>query len=129
MKRKSFFFRGSVLAELVSRTLFVGIVILFVYGGFAYYVSKRTFDAELGDRLLAIARLSAGETRSEWLPFLNGKGELYEKFRELLAEKKGESQARNLFILDGDGRVLVDANGQYEFRENNWLRDLDPEPF
>ena len=117
------------MAELVSRTLFVGIVILFVYGGFAYYVSKRTFDAELGDRLLAIARLSAGETRSEWLPFLNGKGELYEKFRELLAEKKGESQARNLFILDGDGRVLVDANGQYEFRENNWLRDLDPEPF
>ncbi|HJT23682.1 MAG TPA: ATP-binding protein [bacterium] len=122
-------FQGSVLAELVSRTLFVGIVILFVYGGFAYYVSKRTFDAELGDRLLAIARLSAGETRAEWLPFLNGKGELYGKFREFLAEKKGESQARNLFILDGDGRVLVDANGQYEFRENNWLRDLDPEPF
>lgn len=129
MRGKSLFFRGSVLAELVSRTLFVGIVILFVYGGFAYYVSKRTFDTELGDRLLAIARLSAGQTRSEWLPFLTGKGELYGKFRELLEEKKIESQARNLFILDLEGHVLVDANGQYEFRENNWLRDLDSEPF
>lgn len=129
MKKDGLLFQGSVLAELVSRTLFVGIVILFVYGGFAYYVSKRTFDAELGDRLLAIARLSAGQTRSEWLPFLTGKGELYEKFREFLEEKKGESQARNLFILDPNGRVLVDANGQYEFRENNWLRDLDSEPF
>ncbi len=129
MKHNPVFFRGSVLAELVSRTLFVGIVILFVYGGFAYYVSKRTFDAELGDRLLAIARLSAGQTKFEWLPFLNGKGELYERFREFLDEKKNESQARNLFILDLDGRVLVDANGQYEFKENNWLRDLDSEPF
>ncbi len=129
MKERDFFFRGSVLAELVSRTLFVGIVILFVYGGFAYYVSKRTFDTELGDRLLAIARLSAGQTRSEWLPFLTGKGELYGKFREFLEEKKSESQARNLFILDMEGHVLVDANGQYEFRENNWLRDLDSDPF
>lgn len=129
MRKNPAFFRGSILAELVSRTLFVGIVILFVYGGFAYYVSKRTFDAELGDRLLAIARLSAGQTKSEWLPFLNGKGELYEKFRELLDEKKNESQARNLFILNLDGRVLVDANGQYEFKESNWLLDLDSEPF
>ncbi len=129
MKKNSYYFRGSILAELVSRTLFVGIVILFVYGGFAYYVSKRTFDAELGDRLVAIARLSAGQTKAEWLPYLNGKGELYGKFLEFLADKKTESQARNLFILDPDGRVLVDANGQYDFKENNWLRDLDGEPF
>ncbi|HTC22686.1 MAG TPA: ATP-binding protein [bacterium] len=107
----------------------MGIIILFVYGGFAYYVSKRTFDVEMGDRLLAIARLSAGQTRAEWLPFLNGKGELYEKFQDFLGEKKRESQAKNLFILDLSGRVLVDANGQYDFEENNWLRDLDSEPF
>ncbi len=113
----------------MSRTLFVGIIILFVYGGFAYYVSKRTFDAELGDRLLAIARLSSGQTRAEWLPYLDGKGELYERFRDFLAEKERESQAKNLFILDLSGRVLVDANGQYDFQENNWLRDLDPDPF
>ncbi len=69
MKTSSPYFHGSILAELVSRTLFVGIVILFVYGGFAYYVSKRTFDVEMGDRLLAIARLSSGQTRAEWLPF------------------------------------------------------------
>lgn len=129
MKRSSLFFRGSVLAELVSRTLFVGVVILFVYGGFAYYVSKRTFDSEMGDRLLAIARLSAEQTKAEWLPFLNGKGVLYEKFRQFLDEKKKLSQAKNIFIMDTDGRVLVDANGQYEFKENNWLRDLDSEPF
>lgn len=129
MKRSSLFFRGSVLAELVSRTLFVGVVILFVYGGFAYYVSKRTFDAEMGDRLMAIARLSAEQTKAEWLPFLNGKGVLYEKFRQFLDEKKKVSQAKNIFIMDNDGRVLVDANGQYEFKENNWLRDLDSEPF
>jgi two-component system sensor histidine kinase AtoS len=129
MKKSSIFFRGSVLAELVSRTLFVGIVILFVYGGFAYYVSKRTFDVEMGDRLLAIARLSAGQTRVDWLLFLNGKGALYEKFQDFLAEKKKESQAKNIFILDLDGRVLVDANNQYDFQGNFWLRDLDPEPF
>lgn len=129
MKESSPFFRGSVLAELVSRTLFVGIVILFVYGGFAYYVSKKTFDAEMGDRLLAIARISAGQTKAEWLPFLNGKGDLYQKFHQFLLEKKKDSQAKNLFIMDLDGRVLVDANGQYEFKENNWLRDLDVQPF
>ncbi len=129
MKKTSPYFHGSVLAELVSRTLFVGIIILFVYGGFAYYVSKKTFDGEMGDRLLAIARLSSGQTRAEWLPFLDGKGELYEKFRNFLAEKKIESQAKNIFILDLSGQVLVDANEQYDFHENNWLRDLDPEPF
>ena len=129
MKPSSPYFHGSVLAELVSRTLFVGIIILFVYGGFAYYVSKRTFDVEMGDRLLAIARLSSGQTRGEWLPYLNGKGELYEKFRDFLTEKEKESQAKNIFILDLSGRVLVDANEQYDFQENNWLRDLDPEPF
>ncbi len=62
-------------------------------------------------------------------PFLDGKGELYEKFRDFLTEKERESQAKNIFILDLSGRVLVDANGQYDFQENNWLRDLDPEPF
>jgi len=123
------FFRGSILAELVSRTLFVGIIILFVYGGFAYYVSKKTFDHEMGDRLMAIARLSAGQTKAEWLPFLAGKGDLYAKFNDFLITKKKESLAKNIFILDPDGRVLVDANGQYDFKENDWLRDLDPEPF
>jgi len=129
MKQKSPYFRGSVLAELVSRTLFVGIVILFFYGVFTYYLSKKTFDAEMGDRLLAIARLSAGEAKPEFLPFLNGKNQLYENFREFLQRKKAESQAKNIFILDPDGRVLVDANGQYDFKENNWLKDLDSEPF
>ncbi|HXW60204.1 MAG TPA: HAMP domain-containing protein, partial [Myxococcota bacterium] len=129
MKQPYPLFHGSVLAELVSRTLFVGIVILFVYGGVAYYVSKRTFDLEMGDRLLAIARLSSEQTKSEWLPYLTGKGELYEKFRDFLKETKRQSQAQNIFILDTTGRVLVDANGQYEFMENNWLRSLDPEPF
>jgi signal transduction histidine kinase len=129
MSTASPFFRGSILAELVSRTLFVGIIILFVYGGFAYYVSKRTFDHEMGDRLMAIARLSADQTKAEWLPYLTDKGDLYAKFRDFLIHKKKESQAKNIFILDADGRVLVDANGQYDFRENDWLRDLDPEPF
>jgi len=123
------FFRGSILAELVSRTIFVGIVILFVYGGFAYYVSKRTFDHEMGDRLVSIARLSADQIKSEWLPFLTNKGDLYRKFSDFLILKKKESQAKNIIVLDLDGRVLVDANGQYDFRENDWLRDLDPEPF
>jgi two-component system sensor histidine kinase AtoS len=129
MSLNSPFFRGSILAELVSRTLFVGIVILFVYGGFAYYVSKKTFDHEMGDRLMVIARLSADQTKAEWLPFLTDKGDLYDKFSDFLILKKKESQAKNILILDPDGRVLVDANGQYDFRENDWLRDLDPEPF
>ena len=102
MKPKAPYFRGSVLAELVSRSLFVGIVILFFYGVFTYYVSKKTFDAEMGDRLLAIARLSSGETKSEFLPFLNGKNELYENFKEFLSRKKNDSQAKNIFILDSD---------------------------
>ena len=129
MKQKSPYFRGSVLAELVSRSLFVGIVILFFYGVFTYYVSKKTFDAEMGDRLLAIARLTAGETKAEFLPYLNGKNELYENYKEFLLRVKTESQAKNIFILDSDGRVLVDANGLYDFKENNWLKDLDSEPF
>ncbi len=130
MKPQKLFFRGSVLAEWVSRTLFVGIVILFVYGGFAYYVSKKTFDDEMGNRLLVIARLTAGQTQADWLPFLEGKGDtLYRKLQAFLDQKKHESMARNIFILDESGRVLVDANGQYEFKETNWLKDLDPEPF
>src|SRR5271163_1911814 len=100
MTTASPFFRGSILAELVSRTLFVGIIILFVYGGFAYYVSKKTFDHEMGERLMAIARLSAGQTKAEWLPFLAGKGDLYAKFSDFLSAKKKESQAKNIFILD-----------------------------
>lgn len=127
--KKSNPFKGSVLAELVSRTLFVGVVILFVYGGFTYFISKRTFDNEMGERLLAIARLTAGQVRTDLLPFLTEKGQLYEKFRRFLSDKKSECQARNLFISDLSGRVLADANGQFDFQENNWLTDLDLEPF
>lgn len=123
------FFRGSVLAELVSRTLFVGILILFVYGGFAYYVGKKTFDLELGHRLVSIAQLTADQIQSQGIPYITGEGVLYAKYQEFLRVKKKESEAKNLFILDTDGRVLVDANKQYEFKENDWLRDLDPEPF
>ncbi|HVZ81215.1 MAG TPA: ATP-binding protein [bacterium] len=122
-------FKGSVLAELVSRTLFVGVVILFVYGSFTYFISKKTFDEEMGDRLIAIARLTTGQLRSDWLPFLTEKGELYGKFRQFLVQKKNESQARNIFISDSSGHVLADANGQFEFQERNWLLDLDREPF
>lgn len=130
MKVRKPFFRGSVLAEWVSRTLFVGIVILFVYGGFAYYVSKKTFDDEMGNRLLVIARLTAGQTQADWLPYLAGKDDsLYHKLQIFLEQKRHESQAKNIFILDESGRVLVDAIGQYEFKETNWLKDLDPEPF
>lgn len=108
----------------------MGVVILFVYGGFAYYVSKKTFDDEMGNRLLVIARLTAGQTPADWLPYLEGKEDtLYRKLQIFLDQKKHESQARNIFILDDSGRVLVDANGQYEFKETNWLKDLDPEPF
>ncbi len=123
------FFRGSILAELVSRTLFVGILILFVYGGFAYYVGKKTFDQELGHRLISIAQLTADQIQSEGIPYMTGQGVLYAKYQEFLLVKKRESEAKNLFVLDPDGRVLVDANRLYEFKENDWLRDLDPEPF
>ncbi len=129
MKKKVPFLKENILAELISRSLFVGVIILFVYGGFAYYVSKKTFDSAMGDRLLAIARLTAGQTQPDWLPYLEGKGELYEKYRSFLRQKKLESQAKNIFLMDFDGRVLVDANGLYNFKEINWLRDLDTVPF
>jgi PAS domain S-box-containing protein len=125
----SFTFRGSILAELVSRTLFVGIIILFVYGGFSYYISKETFDGEMGERLVAIARLSAGQLKGEWIPFLNPGVKLYRTFQQTLIEIQKQSQAKDIFVLDGDGRVLVDAENSYQFRETNWLKDLDPEPF
>ena len=125
----SFTFRGSILAELVSRTLFVGIIILFVYGGFSYYISKETFDGEMGERLVAIARLSAGQLKGEWIPFLNPGVKLYKTFQQTLVEIQQQSQAKDIFVLDQDGRVLVDADNNYQFRETNWLKDLDPEPF
>jgi PAS domain S-box-containing protein len=125
----NFTFRGSILAELVSRTMFVGIIILFVYGGFSYYVSKETFNGEMGERLISIARLSAGGMNAQWIPFLTPDGRLYQKFRQMLSQTQKESHAKNIFIMDLDGRVLVDAQGIYQFKENNWLKDLDPEPF
>src|SRR5271170_2896625 len=108
------FFRGSILAELVSRTLFVGIIILFVYGGFSYYISKETFDGEMGERLVAIARLSAGQLKGEWIPFLNPGVKVYRSFQQTLVEIQKQSQAKNIFILDGDGRVLIDADNDYQ---------------
>jgi len=125
----NFTFRGSIQAELVSRTLFVGIIILFVYGGFSYYISKETFDGEMGERLVAIARLSAGQLKGEWIPFLNPGVQLYKSFQQTLVEIQGQSQAKDIFVLDNEGRVLVDAKNDYQFRETNWLKDLDPEPF
>jgi nitrogen fixation/metabolism regulation signal transduction histidine kinase len=129
MKYTSPSFRASILHELVSRTLFVGIVVLFVFGASSYYISKKTFDSQLGDRILAIARLSAGQINSEWLPYMSGKGDLYKKYLEFLQEAKQQSQAKNLFILDLHGGVMVDANGEYAFKENNWLKLIDPQPF
>ncbi|HET9869791.1 MAG TPA: hypothetical protein VFR02_04775, partial [bacterium] len=125
----NFTFRGSILAELVSRTLFVGIIILFVYGGFSYYISKETFDGEMGERLVDIARLTAGQLKGEWVPFLDPGVGVYRSFQRTLADIREQSQAKDIFVLDRDGRVLVDAAQDYQFRETDWLKDLDPEPF
>lgn len=122
-------FRGKVLAELVSRTLVAVILILGFYGAFAYYVSKRTFDSELGARLRVVARMAAQDLHPRWLPYLDGKGHLYEEYRRLLDERREWSEAENLFLLDEKGRVLVDARGRYEVRERYWLLQMDPEPF
>jgi nitrogen fixation/metabolism regulation signal transduction histidine kinase len=60
---------------------------------------------------------------------LNPGVKLYRSFQQTLVEIQEQSQAKNIFILDNDGRVLIDAKNDYQFRETNWLKDLDPEPF
>jgi len=121
--------RGKLLVELVSRTLVAVILILAFYGAFAYYVSKRTFDQELGTRLKVAARMAASEILPEWLPYLEDKGSLYEEYRKILDQQRVLSGSENLFLLDEKGHVLVDARGRYEVRELYWLLQMDPEPF
>jgi hypothetical protein len=122
-------FRGKVLAELVSRTLVAVILILTFYGAFAYYISKKTFDSELGTRLTVAARMASQNIRSQWLTYLNGKGKLYEEYRRILDQQRELSQTENIFLLDEKGHVLVDARGRYEVRELYWLLQMDPDPF
>jgi len=122
-------FRGKVLAELVSRTLVAVILILTFYGAFAYYVSKKTFDSEMGTRLTVAARMASQNIRSQWLAYLNGKGKLYEEYRRVLDQQRELSQTENIFLLDEKGHVLVDARGRYEVRELYWLLQMDPDPF
>ncbi len=122
-------FHGRVLAELVSRTLFTVLLILGLYGGFAYYLSKKTFDAEMGTRLSALGRMSSQQIRPEWIPYIDGKGKLYEEFRTILERQRDLSQAEDIYLLDPQGRVLVDAKGKFEFQEPYWMLQLDPEPF
>ncbi len=121
-------FRGRVLTDLLSRTLIAVLIVLFIYGGFAYWVSKRTFDEEMGARLLAIANLSAGQLRAEWLPYLKPQGELAQAFRENLEEQRLKSGAENLLILDSGGRILAEARNRYESGRPYWPADIDPAP-
>jgi PAS domain S-box-containing protein len=124
-KKNTFPIKRKILIDLLSRILFAVALALFFYGVLTYKVSKSTFDHQMNQRLLTIARLTRLDLNSNWIPYLRSRGSLYHYFQNELKKHLIASDAQNILILNPEKQVLVDALGQFEFKETFFLLNLD----
>ena len=77
-----------------------------------YDAAKRALDAEMGERLVAVARTSAAQLNGSYLLALQPGDEetrLYRALQKELQSMRDASEARAMYVLDLESRSLVDS--------------------
>ena len=86
--------------------------VLATSGYFFYDAARRSLDAELGERLVAIAKTSAAQLNGSYLRVLQPGGEhtrLYQTLQKKLQSMRDASEAREIYVFDFAGRSLTDS--------------------
>jgi signal transduction histidine kinase len=106
--------RRTLLAKLVAASLLPAIALLAVFGTLAYELGRRSLDAELGRRLVAIAQAAATQVLAESATAISPGDEAertYLAVRHKLAEVAARTGAAHIQLLDPDLGVLADTQG------------------
>ncbi len=97
-------------------TLMIALLVVTVLTGSSYlfyFTARRALDAEMGERLVAIAKTSATQLNGEYLRVLQPGSEntrLYQSLQKKLQSMRDASEAREIYIFDLDGKSLVNPH-------------------
>jgi signal transduction histidine kinase len=121
-------FRATILVKLLA-ALVVPVVVLFaLFAVVAYEGSRRDLDAELGDRLAAIAASAATQIRDpKYLTELSEGDEHEPLFQQAVArlEAVGKNTGAKLFLIDDSYATRGDSDGAIAIGTPNHRAQLD----
>ncbi|MCZ6678797.1 MAG: ATP-binding protein [Candidatus Poribacteria bacterium] len=86
--------------------------VLTASGYFFYDAASRALDAEMGERLVAIAKTSAAQLNGKYLRVLQPGDEqirLYQSVQKKLQAMRDASEGREIYVFDLEGKSLVDS--------------------
>ncbi len=96
-------------------TLTIALLVVLVLTASSYLffdTAKRALDAEMGERLVAVAKTSAAQLNGSYLRALQPGGEdtrLYRTLQKKLQSMRDASEARAMYVLDLEYKSLVDS--------------------
>jgi len=79
---------------------------------FFSYTARRAIDAEMGQRLIAIAKVSALQMKWQYLSVLQPGSEntrLYQDLKQKLQSMRDVTGSRRIYVFDLEGKSLVDS--------------------
>ncbi|MFC1717248.1 ATP-binding protein [Candidatus Poribacteria bacterium] len=101
----------------VKATISIALLVLLMLtasGWFFSYTARKALDAEMGQRLIAIAAAAATQFKWEYLRVFQPGSEsmrLYQGFQQELQSMRDATGAQRIYIFDLEGKSLVDSQG------------------
>jgi signal transduction histidine kinase len=115
------FTRGAKLwRRLLAAFLASTVLILAGIGYLAYRAAAQAMEAQLGDSLIAVARVSAeqvGKPRALRLEPGDETSRTYNNLRERLEALRAATEVARIYLFDSAGRALVDSAGELRIGE------------
>ena len=99
----------------IKATISIALLVLLmltVSGWFFFYSARNALDAEMGQRLIAIAEAAA--TQMKYVSFLqpgSEDGRIYKDLLQKLQSTRDATGAQKIYIFDLEGKSLVDSQG------------------
>ncbi len=101
------------LQTKTTLTLALLVVLVLTASSYLFYdTAKRALDAEMGERLVAVAKTSAAQLNGSYLRALQPGGEgtrLYRTLQKKLQSMRDASDAQAMYVLDLEYKSLVDS--------------------
>ena len=101
------------LQTKTTLTIALLVVLVLTASSYLFYdTAKRALDAEMGERLVAVAKTSAAQLNGSYLRVLQPGGEgtrLYGRLQKQLQSMRDASEARAMYVFDLEYKSLVDS--------------------
>ena len=101
------------LQTKTTLTIALLVVLVLTASSYLFYdTAKRALDAEMGERLVAVAKTSAAQLNGSYLRALQPRGEstrLYRTLQKKLQSMRDASEAQAMYVLDLEYKSLVDS--------------------